>query len=236
MLLGEFLEISISTQDILVAVEFYERLGFRHAPTGETWQHPYAVMTDGRIALGLHRYDFPSPALTFALPGLRDKLGGFEQAGIEFAFRKTADDEFNEAGFTDPDRQMITLLEARTYSPLRSGIADSVCGYFLEYRMAVSDCRTSRRFWENMGLVSAALDAAISGYAQLGCSGLNLGLQERGPRASPQLVFIHERPETVSGLLEARGIPFQRGQDHDAAQLLRITAPDGLELLIRDRD
>ncbi|MGH8369448.1 MAG: hypothetical protein ACRESC_00570, partial [Gammaproteobacteria bacterium] len=170
------------------------------------------------------------------VPELRGKLGSFAEVGIEFAFCKTADDEFNEAGFTDPDQQMITLLEARTYSPLRSGIADSVCGYFLEYRMAVSDCRTSRRFWENMGLVSAALDAAISGYAQLGCSGLNLGLQERGPRASPQLVFIHERPETVSGLLEARGIPFQRGQDHDAAQLLRITAPDGLELLIRDRD
>lgn len=237
-MLGDFLEISVSTAEILVAVEFYQRLGFHSASVGETWRHPYAVMTDGRIALGLHRYAFPSPALTFVLPDLRANLGNFAAAGIEFAFCKTADDEFNEAGFTAPDQQMITLLEARTYSPLRTANSASICGYFLEYRIGVSDCESSQRFWETLGLVTATAHPAPAPapYAQLARSGLNLGLQRRDPRSLPQLVFIHDRPDALVSLLEARAIPFRRGQDHDAASLIQITAPDGLEILIRDRE
>jgi catechol 2,3-dioxygenase-like lactoylglutathione lyase family enzyme len=235
-MLGDFLEVSLSTTEILASVEFYERLGFRHAPVGETWQHPYAVMSDGRVALGLHQYAFPSPALTFVVPGLRGKLGDFAEAGIEFAFCKTGDDEFNEAGFTDPDRQMIALLEARTYSPLRTDIGHSICGYFLEYRMGVKDCQVSRDFWERVGLVTASISPDQATYVQLARSGLNLGLQRRKSDSPPQLVFIHEQPGTLLSLLEARGIPFSRDTDHDAAALIRIETPDGLELLIRDRD
>lgn len=235
-MLGEFLEISISTREILASVEFYERLGFKHAPVGETWQHPYGVLTDGRMALGLHQYSFPSPSLTFVLPGLRRELQRFESAGIEFAFCKIAEDEFNEAGFTDPDGQMITLLEARTYSPLRHGVASSVCGYFLEYRMSVRDCRTSCAFWERIGMVAVTAGPGGAGYVQMARSGLNLGLLESRTKIPPQLVFIHDRPETLLPVLEARGIAFQPGRDHDGAALLRIPAPDGLELLIRDRD
>jgi hypothetical protein len=235
-MLGEFLEISVATQDILAAVEFYERLGFKHAPVGETWQHPYGVLTDGRVAVGLHQYAFASPSLTFVLPELRRKLQQFESAGIEFAFCKIAEDEFNEAGFTDPDGQMVTLLEARTYSPLRNGVASSLCGYFLEYRMSVHDCRASCAFWERIGMVSMTPDPGNSGYVQMARSGLNLGLLESRSKIPPQLVFIHDQPDTLLPVLEARGVAFQSGRDHDGAVLLRIAAPDGLELLIRDRD
>lgn len=235
-MLGDFLEISVSTAEILVSIEFYERLGFRHAPVGETWRHPYAVLTDGRVALGLHQYNFPSPALTFVLPDLRGKLVEFEQLGIEFAFCKLADDEFNEAGFTDPDGQMITLLEARTYSPLRTESADSICGYFLEYRMAVRDCKASCTFWERMGMVAATVNDAQVQYAQMARSGLNLGLQAQATRTSPQLVFVNDQPEMLSQILEARGIPFRQQRDHDGAALIQIATPDGMELLIRDRE
>lgn len=235
-MLGDFLEISISTPDILASIEFYERMGFRHAPVGETWQHPYAVLGDAHVALGLHQYAFPSPSLTFVLPELRGKLQAFEQIGVEFAFRKLAEDEFNEAGFTDPDQQMITLLEARTYSPSRGSIADSSCGYFLEYRIGVSSCESSRHFWENLGLVTIATNPEPVTYAQLARSGLNIGLHECHPRSIPQLVFVHDRPQTLLALLEARNIPFRRGQDYDGAGLIRLATPDGLEFLIRDRD
>lgn len=234
-MLGEFLEISVSAPEILASLEFYQRLGFQSAPVGEIWSHPYAVLTDGRIALGLHQYDFQSPALTFVLPDLRGKLGEFEQLGIEFEFCKLADDEFNEAGFTDPDRQMITLLEARTYSPLHHGLKDSVCGYFLEYRMGVSDCQASCRFWENLGMVTHALPDS-TGYAQLTRSGLNIGLRKHSPRSVPQLVFVNDQPGALAELLEARQIAFRRGRDFDDTPLIRIDTPEGLELLVRDRD
>lgn len=236
-MLGDFLEISVAAPDILGSVEFYERLGFQHARVGETWSHPYAVMTDGRVALGLHQYSFPSPSLTFVLPGLRNRLSEFEEAGIEFAFCKLADDEFNEAGFTDPDEQMITLLEARTFSPLHSHGSNSLCGYFLEYRMCVGDCGSSRQFWERMGMVLASEAPDSRGYALLARSGLNLGLQQRHhQRMVPQLVFVNEQADTILPVLEARGIGFRHARDYDGAGIIVIAAPDGLELVIRERD
>jgi hypothetical protein len=81
----------------------------------------------GRLHIGLHRYDFDSPALTFVLPELAAKLPHIERNGISFAFRKLGTDEFNEAGIVAPDNQMVTLLEARTYSPPSFEESDSPC-------------------------------------------------------------------------------------------------------------
>jgi hypothetical protein len=116
-MIGRFLELSLQADDILASVEFYERLGFRQLQVGETWSHPYAVLSDGRIHIGLHRYEFESPALTFVLADLAAKLPHIERNGVTFKFRKLGADEFNEAGLVAPASQMIALLEARTYSP-----------------------------------------------------------------------------------------------------------------------
>ena len=55
-MLGKFLEISIHAPDIKASYEFYEGLGFRSVDVGEIWSHPYAVLSDGAIFLGLHAY------------------------------------------------------------------------------------------------------------------------------------------------------------------------------------
>ena len=57
LMLGRFLEISLHTPDIQESLEFYESLGFAQASVGEIWPHPYAVVTDGRLFLGLHGLD-----------------------------------------------------------------------------------------------------------------------------------------------------------------------------------
>ena len=113
-MLGEFLEISLSTRDILASVEFYRKLGFSEAPAGDSWKHPYTVMTDGRLYIGLHKRDAASPSLSFVLPDLMRRMAGFETLGIEFAVSNIELHHFNELGFLDPDGRMITLLEART--------------------------------------------------------------------------------------------------------------------------
>ena len=65
--LGRFHELTLPTPDIRASVEFYERLGFWQAETGDAWSHPYGVVTDGRIALGLHGGAARPQALTLAL-------------------------------------------------------------------------------------------------------------------------------------------------------------------------
>ena len=64
-MLGRFHEISLGTADIAESVAFYERLGFTQCGTTDTWQHPYGVMTDGKLFIGLHQFKFPSPTLTY---------------------------------------------------------------------------------------------------------------------------------------------------------------------------
>jgi hypothetical protein len=87
-LLGRFLEYSIPTPDIRASFDFYVKLGFSEAPAGETWTHPYAVVTDGRISIGLHRLEDAEPTLTFVKPDLLRHLPEFEGLGIEFDVRR----------------------------------------------------------------------------------------------------------------------------------------------------
>ncbi len=60
-MLGRFLEFSLATPDVRASLDFYTRLGFSEAEVGEAWPHPYAVVTDGRICLGLHQQAMPRP-------------------------------------------------------------------------------------------------------------------------------------------------------------------------------
>jgi catechol 2,3-dioxygenase-like lactoylglutathione lyase family enzyme len=227
--LGEFLEISLSTDDILASVQFYEKLGFSQASVGATWKHPYAVMTDGRLYLGLHKYEFASPALSFVLPELRTHLDKFEQLGIEFEFCKIGLEEFNEAGFLDPDGQMITLLEARTYSPVHSGhIPPSLCGYFLEYRLGARDSAASARFWEALGFVITSEEDEPVPYAQLARNRINLGLQQQKRNAPPALVFAKSDLDDTAALIEARGLDLKQ-----TAEGLQLQSPEGTLLILR---
>ena len=226
-MLGDFLEVSLSTRDILASVEFYHKLGFSEAPTGDSWKHPYTVMTDGRLYIGLHRRDAPSPALSFVLPELTRRMGGFEALGIEFAVNNIELHHFNELGFLDPDGQMVTLLEARTYSPVHDAhLPPTLCGYFMEYRLPVRDRAASMRFWESLGLIVEP--GEDSGYAQASWAGINLGLSQAARRRGPELVFAHSALDEIEPLLELRGLTIQNDADG-----LRLPTPEGITLLLR---
>ena len=78
-MIGRFLEISVHAPDTLASLEFYEALGFSQAATGEAWPYPYAVVTDGRLGIGLHQRELPqSPLLSFVLPDLHRRLDALE--------------------------------------------------------------------------------------------------------------------------------------------------------------
>ncbi|MGH8378283.1 MAG: hypothetical protein ACRER7_04950 [Gammaproteobacteria bacterium] len=228
VVLGDFLEISIETPDILASIEFYTRLGFRQASVNDVWTHPYAVLTDGRVYLGLHQRALPSPALTFVQPNLRRQLTEFEALGIQFEFRELGEDQFNAAGFYAPYHQMVTLLEVRTFSPVTAPVSGILCGYFEEYRLPVPELHTSRRFWEQLGLISSELAGARARSVQLATGGLNLGLWGTNERVQPQLIFLHDRLEETARQLEQRGIAVQREESDE----LLLTAPEGTQLLI----
>jgi len=136
-MLGRFLEISCHAPDVLASLSYYESLGLTQATVGDIWRHPYAVITDGQVAIGLHAYPFDGPALTWIRPDLTRYAREIEAQGIELQFLKAGEDQFNELGFLDPDGQMITLLEARTFSPPSTMPPIPLIGFFQEYRFPV---------------------------------------------------------------------------------------------------
>jgi catechol 2,3-dioxygenase-like lactoylglutathione lyase family enzyme len=233
--LGQFHEISLPTPDIRASVEFYELLGFTQAETGDAWPHPYGVVSDGRVFLGLHQDQARSPAITFVQPDVAAHASALERQGVELVIRHTDPEVFNELGLRDPAGQLITVIEARTYSPVaRRPEATSLCGYFAHFSMPTLDFAAAQRYWEPLGFV--ATEECVQPYPHLPLTSDHLDVAFHSPQWLPRaaLVFVDENMTTriarvrELGVREARTLP--GGLAPGANALLE--APEGTLLLL----
>ncbi len=234
-MLGRFLEVSVHAPNALESLEFYQRLGFSSAEVGETWSHPYGVVTDGRLCIGLHQYEFDSPSLTFVKPDLWRNLEEFEALGVEFAFRKLGDNVFNEAGFLDPNRLMVTLIEARTFSPpARDPGEVSACGYFAEFGIPCADPDGSKRFWEQLGFVAVEEFAEPFRRVALTSDFLDLGLYATRDLHRPVLTFVDpDMPARIARIARQGIEPSPRlPPSFDPHTTAMFVAPEGTPLLL----
>lgn len=232
-MLGKFLELTLRAPRILESWQFWQRLGFTPATVGETWAHGYAVVTDGRIALGLHDADVPHPALTFVRPDLVRHLGALESAGVEFRTLAVGDDQFNEAAFEAPDGQLVRLLEARTFSPPPRARA-SALGWFEEYALPVADLERAREWWERLGFVAA--EEAEEPWPRLALTSdtLDVGLHRTRELEAPVLVFSCDDLDAVRAHLAGAGVePEARLPKRlDPRTWLLLEAPEGTRVLV----
>lgn len=231
-MLGRFLEISIHTPDIRESLAFYESLGLAQAVTSDVWSHHYAVVTDGSVALGLHQYEFPSPSLTWVLPGLARHVPALGDAGLAFEFLKTGEEQFHELGFRDPDGQMVAILEARTFSPPSEQVPAPAIGYFREYRYPVRRLADSADFWEPLGFVALRDEDDERGPAVLASDGIDLGIYEGRPAPSA-LVFDCADMDAAAAHLARRGVPARGVRDAvSGLDALEFAAPEGTPLVL----
>lgn len=240
-MLGRFLELSVATGDIRASVEFYERLGFSQCVTSDAWSHPYGALTDGRVVIGLHEYRFPSPSITFVRDEIARHIGTIEATGARIAFRRTGDDVFNEVGFRDPTGHMVTVLEARTYSPAdRDRDQPSLCGDFAEYSLPARDFVAARRQWEAFGFVAIERDETTADEAapwqRLSLTSDHLNLAFHAPRffERPLLVFTAtdaaQRRERFASLDVPSSADLPPALDPGRYAL--IDSPEGLAILL----
>jgi catechol 2,3-dioxygenase-like lactoylglutathione lyase family enzyme len=233
-MLGRFLEFSLATTDIRASLDFYTSLGFSQAEVGEAWAHPYAVVTDGRICLGLHQHATPA-ALTFVRPGLLKYVDELERRGVEFEFRRLGNDVFNEAGWFDPSGQLVRLVEARTFSPSkRPATETSRCGYFLEIALPSPERESAKKYWEEFGFVG--IDEADDRLPHITCTSdfIDLGLYLPADLRRATLRFeVDDVGGTLGPLAELGIVP--NGELPPALRsvpAVALTAPEGTPILL----
>lgn len=234
MPLGRLLEVGIATQDIVGALAFYESLGFVQAEVGAAWSHPYAVVTDGRLCLGLHATDIESPLPTWVAPNLRACLEALRNLGIEPERARLDEVSLHEALIRDPAGQPLRLLEARTFSPpaLAAG-HESELGYFEEIAFGVVDLAAASRFWEALGFVAFEPVAEPVPKVVASSTDLNLGLLECA-LPTPLLCFSAVNMAERIATLRDKGHAFARRvpQGFDPRTTAVLQAPDGVQILL----
>ncbi len=232
-MLGRFLEVSVHSPDLPESLAFYESLGFVQAVTGDARPHPYAVVTDGRLYLGLHGTGDDEPTLTWVHPDLATHAPRLEALGIGLEFARLGAEQLHEVGFLDPAGQRVTMLEARTFSPPTAPSRPSDLGYFEEFGIPTRDLERSAAFWDALGLV--AFEPERVPFTRVVAAGrdLNVGLYDLDLR-SPVLTFSAPDMQTRIAALRKRGLRFAerlpRGMNaHEHALLI---APEGTGLLL----
>ncbi len=232
-MLGRFLEYSIPTPDIRASLDFYGKLGFSQAEVGETWTHPYAVVTDGRLHLGLHQLAAAVPALTFVKPDVLGQLDALESRGVVFEYRKLGNDVFNEVGWLDPSGHLIRLIEARTFSPIKKP-RGSLCGYFLEIALPVPDRELAKQYWEQLGFVG--LDEPDAPLPHVSCTSdsIDIGLYDPAELRLPTLLFDTDDVKGALARLASAGIapPGPAPGPLRQRPAAMLAAPEGTPILL----
>lgn len=246
-MLGRFLEYSIPTPDVRASLDFYGTLGFSQAEVGETWPHPYAVVTDGRLHLGLHQQapaappahagaqQTPAllPTLTFVKADVLHQLGVLESRRVSLEYRKLGNDVFNEIGWLDPSGHLVRLIEARTFSPIKNP-RRSLCGYFQEIGLPAPDRELAKVYWEEFGFVG--LDEPDAALAHISCTSdsIDIGLYDPAQLSLPTLVFETDDVAAALARLASAGVTPSGAvpaalRDRPAAML---AAPEGTRILL----
>lgn len=232
---GRFLEISVHAPEIRESLAFYEGLGFVQAPAGETWPHPYAVVTDGRLFIGLHGTPIDSPSLTFVLPDLARGVDKLKQSGIELDHEQFGSDEFHRAACRDPLGQRVTLLEARTFSPPQlDRPVVTTCGYFTEVGVPARETQAARNFWESVGFVAMDEQAEPFPRTALTSDLLNLALYRTRAFRQPVLTFEDRDMRERLARLRERGLGLSDEMPDALDERCNavLIAPEGTRLLL----
>lgn len=223
--LGRFLEFSVPATDIRASLDFYATLGFTELATGDVRTYHYAVVTDGRIAVGLHADNLAEAALSFVRPELAAYVRDLEMLRIALVFQRLGVEDFHEVGLYGPDGELIVMMEARTFSQmLLDDVPPPMLGCSTEISLPSPEPLKSLAFWQEAGFM---VDGQTEDAMTLIAPGVRLGLRASLAGGRPALQFKAADRDTLIAYLEKESIgstPTNTG--------LRLTAPEGTPLLI----
>jgi catechol 2,3-dioxygenase-like lactoylglutathione lyase family enzyme len=233
--LGQFLEFSVRTNDILESLDFYKALGFVELTIGEMWPHKYAVVSDGELNIGLHEREFDAPAISFVKPDIAKHALLMSDSGFDFSFMQVNPDAFNELRFSDHDGNTVTMLEARTFHLSEDAENDSKCGRWFELTLPAKDALRGARFWAPIAPALLEMREEPTTHMRFEADGVPLGLSESIAVTSPSLCFKSPDRQELMDFLEQQGMKYEKFPGFEGA-FVAIEAPEGTMLFAFDED
>ena len=234
-LLGRFLEFSIPTPNIIESLGFYRLLGFQDLEIGDVWSHKYAVVSDGSLNIGLHEGKLDGPALTFVHQDLARQARSMSDHGFNFRYLKIGQDEFNELAFLDRDKNMITMIEARTFSPGDEYSDNSLCGSWFEISLPVRDAMRAAQFWAPLAPELLRLREEPTTHMRFNAGEMSLGLSESIALNGPSLCFRCDDKDAVWTAIARHGFKFKEYPGYEGA-FMSLQAPEGTMLYLFKED
>jgi catechol 2,3-dioxygenase-like lactoylglutathione lyase family enzyme len=220
-LFGRFLELSLPTTDIRESLDWYRLLGFTECPVGDIYEHHYAVVTDGRIYIGLHGANADETSLTFVRPELSQNLQALQAVGLAVDEIYKGEERFHQLVLHDPSGLRVRLIEARTFSPAHIE-QPPVVGQLRNLCLTTPYPEDAATFWERGGFDVHDSD---DGNIELLMPGMTLLLM--AGRATPCLNFHCTDQQSLLDLLNLEDLRYkQRGNE------LELISPEGLPLRI----
>lgn len=232
---GRFLEFSVRTPDILESLAYYRLLGFSELEIGDTWPHKYAVVSDGSLCIGLHDREFDAPAMSFVQQDLAKRARRMADHGFRFSFMRLDEDVFNELGLEDYDGNMITMLEARTFSGADDLVGDSFCGSWFELSLPVKDALRAARFWGSVAPAVLDVREEPTTHMRFDVGGAPIGLSESIALEAPSPCFRCNDREALQALLDREGLQHSLFPGYEGA-LAALHAPEGTTLYVFEED
>ena len=149
-MLGRLLELSLVVDDVGIAWQRWQALGFVAASAGDVWPHPYGVVACRGLAIGLHARGDEPVALTF----VREDVAQLERElslrllGVDHA--QLGAEAFNFVELREPGGMLLRIVEARTFSPPAAAPADTTLGRFVCISLPSADIAEARSFLERL--------------------------------------------------------------------------------------
>lgn len=234
-MLGQFLEFSVPAPDIVESLAFYKTLGFSELTSGDIWPHRYVVVSDGHLCIGLHDREFDESALTFVHRDLARHARAMSDHGFDFNLLKIDTDVFNELGFRDRDGHMISMIEARTFSPPDEDVERSICGDWFELSLSAKDATRAGRFWAPLAPVMIALREEPTPHLRFDAAGMPLGLSEHRALKKPSPCFVCDDLTSVLADAEKYGLDIDTNPKYESS-FVSIQAPEGTTLYLFETD
>jgi catechol 2,3-dioxygenase-like lactoylglutathione lyase family enzyme len=224
-----FLELSLPTPDIGASLDFYRCLGFTELNTSDIRPYPYVVLTDGRIAIGLHGDQLPVPALSFVQSGAATWARQLEAAGFELAFKHLGIDDFHEFALVSPSGHLALVAEAPTFSRLQIDEASApLTGASAYIQFGCYDLDACVQFWNVAGLAEDAEDEGIDPLdpeAAIQVEGEELVEDDEGTDSMRALDEARETgPDEIE--LAAPHLRLRLSLGHDNTPRLNFPTPD----------